>query len=581
MLDGRITMSYELHNCRIKSFCDKTKKPSTGLFIFLYLFTSMAKPDSQEGTFFRDQIGSSGIDFRLENFPTNEKYLIETMTGGCGFLDYDADGLLDVFLVNGAAIRTVSGRSRIDKSEPKYWNRLYRNLGGGRFGDVTESAGVRGKGFGMGVAVGDYDNDGYPDLYVTNYGRNELYHNQGNGTFKDVTHAAGTAGEAFSTSSAFLDYNRDGLLDLYVCRYLDWSFVNNKVCGTSENKDYCSPHVFKGVPDLLFRNNGDGTFTDVSSAVGIALSSGKGLGIAIGDLDRDGWTDVYIANDGVPCFLFRNKEGKSFEEIGLNSATALNEHGSAFAGMGVDIADYDNDSWPDIFVTALSLEGFVLFQNNKDGTFSDVSDLVGVKKASFYLGGWGTKLLDFDNDGWKDLFVADGHVMRGVQEHLRTLTYSQPLLMLKNEQGRFSDVTGSMGSTFVQKWAARGAAFGDYDNDGDVDILVQVLGGRPLLLENVNGNGSHWLGIELIGRKSNRDAIGTAIKVVDNCGGQQHFSVARACSYLSSSDARIIVGLLGRSATSLEITWPSGLVQKVGIKSSNRYIRVHEGSDRS
>ena len=506
-------------------------------------------------------------------------FLIETMTGGCAFLDYDGDGLLDVFLVNGAAIRLEPSKPpRIDKSEPRYWNRLYRNLGGGRFEDVTEKAGVKGKGFGLGVAVGDYDNDGFPDLYITNYGQNELLHNERNGTFRDVTPQAGVAGAGFSTSAAFFDYNRDGLLDLFVCRYLDWSFDNNKYCGTETRHDYCSPRDFHAVHNLLFRNNGDGTFTDVSKEMGIQLASGKGLGIAVNDADRDGWPDVYVANDQVPNFLFHNRQGKFFEETGLRSATALNENGSSFAGMGVDFADYDNDGWPDIFVTALSLEGYVLFRNNRDGTFDDVSERSGVQQASRYLGGWGTKVFDFDNDGWKDVFVANSHVMPGIHRVFETLSYLQPMLMLKNNAGRFHDVSSQMGPAFRQLLAARGAAFGDFDNDGDVDILVQVLDKPPLLLENLQGNKNHWAGLHLVGTKSNRDAIGATVKVVDSKGGEQWFFVSRASSYLSSSDPRIVVGLGDRNLSSVEITWPSGMKQKVDGIASGRYNRIVEPS---
>jgi hypothetical protein len=532
---------------------------------------------SNETFSFRDRRAESGIDFRLQNSASKEMFLVDTMTGGCAFLDYDGDGLLDIFLVNGAAIHAEPGKlPKIDKSDPRFWNRLYRNLGGGRFEDVTERAGVRGTGFGLGVAVGDYDNDGRPDLYVTNYGRNELLHNEGNGTFIEVTAAAGVSGGAFSTSAAFVDYNRDGLLDLFVCRYVDWSFENNKYCGTGKERDYCSPRDFKGVPNLLFRNNGDGTFTDVSSQMGIALPSGKSLGIAINDFDRDGWPDLYVANDQVPEFLFHNQKGKSLEEIGFPSAAALNENGATFAGMGVDFADYDNDGWADIFVTALSLEGYVLFRNNHDGTFDDVSEKTGVKRASFYLGGWGTKMIDFDNDGWKDVFVANGHVMPAIARMVRTLSYEQPLLMLKNDHGQFHDVSAQMGPAFRQPWAARGAAFGDFNNDGRVDMLVQILGKQPLLLENVEAKQNNWVGLQLVGTRSNRDAIGSSVKVVDNRGGEQWFFVSRTASYLSSSDPRIVAGLGDRTLAAVEITWPSGLKQIVPEVVAGKYNRIVE-----
>ena len=499
------------------------------------------------------------------------------MTGGCAFFDYDADGLLDIFLVNGAALREVTDdHPKIDKSKPQFWNRLYRNIGEGRFEDVTAKARVQGTGYGLGVAVGDYDNDGYPDLYVTNYGRNELYHNERDGTFREVTDKAGVTGGGFSSSAAFLDYDRDGDLDLFVVRYVDWSFGNHVRCGTSTVRDYCHPKHFQGIPDLLYRNNGDGTFSEVSSELGVALPSGKGLGVALGDLNRDGWTDVYVANDSVASFLFRNEEGKALEEIGLLSASALNEHGETFAGMGVDFEDYDNDGWPDIFVTALSLEGFVLFRNNRDETFSDVSATSGVRKASFYLSGWGTQIVDYDNDGLRDVFVANSHVMRGIEDTVRTLRYAQPLLMLRNGGSGFTDVTGEMGPEFRRDWVARGAAFGDYDNDGDIDILVQVLGGRPLLLENLQGNRNRWVGFRLQGTESNRDAVGAAVKIVTEQGREQHDYISRASSYLSSNDVRITAGLGKESPAYVEITWPSGRVQRVAPLRVGEYVGIRE-----
>ena len=547
------------------------------LLILSFFLVGIAPLATDKSPFFRDRREMSGIDFRLNHSPTSERYLIETMTGGCAFLDYDGDGLLDVFLVNGAEIRRKPGMPpKIDKSGPQYWNRLYHNLGDDRFEDVTKKAGAQGRGYGMGVAVGDYDNDGWPDLYVTNYGENELLHNQGDGTFREVTATAGVVGGGFSASAAFFDYDRDGLLDLYVCRYLDWSFDNNPACHSGESRDYCHPRHFQGVPDLLFQNQGDGTFTDVSKAMGVGLATGKGLGVAISDFDRDGWPDVYVANDQVPSFLFRNREGKSVQEIGLEAAAGLNESGLPFAGMGVDFADYNNDGWPDVFVTALSLEGFVLFRNNQDGTFDDVSEGTGIRKASWYLSGWGTKLVDFDNDGWKDLFIANGHVARVVEKAVRTLSYTQPPLMLKNTQKGFADVTESMGPAFQRQWAARGAAFGDFDNDGDVDILVQVLGGAPLLLENTEGNKKQWLGLKLIGTMSNRDAIGAVVKVAAGNGKEQHYTVGRSASYLSSSDPRILVGLGDQTTADLEITWPSGTVQRVLRAPSRSYLQIRE-----
>ena len=305
-------------------------------------------------------------------------------------------------------------------------------------------------------------------------------------------------------------------------------------------------------------------------------AAGKGLGVTIADFNRDGWPDFFVANDSAPAFLFLNRGGKRFEEVGLSSATAVNADGATFAGMGVDAADYDNDGWPDIFVTALSLEGFVLFRNNHDGTFEDVAEPSGVKRASFLLSGWGTKIFDFDNDGWKDVFVANSHVMTGIERSIRTVSYSQPLLMLRNQRGRFLPAGEAMGPEFKKLWAARGAAFGDFDNDGDVDILVQVLGGPPLLLENLAGNHRHWLGLKLAGTQSNRDAIGAAVKVTDEAGHAQFFTVSRTGSYLSSNDPRIIAGLGGSTKADVEITWPSGKRQNLRGLKADRYIHIQE-----
>jgi hypothetical protein len=532
----------------------------------------LALAGSENKLSFRDLGPSSGITFRLQNFPTPERNLVETITGGVALLDYDDDGLLDIFFVNGAAI----GPLRFDKSDPKFWNRLYRNLGGGRFKDVTEKARVRGKGFGLGVAVADFDNDGFPDLYVTNYAGNELYHNERDGTFREVTARAGVAGGGFSTSAAFFDYNRDGYLDLLITRYVDWSFTNNIYCGTPTQRDYCHPKQFRGTTNLLFRNNGDGTFTDVSRETAIDRVTGKGLGVAIGDFDRDGWTDVYVANDSVPEFLFRNQEGKTFEEIGLSSASALPERGTSFAGMGVDVADYDNDGWPDIFVTALSLEGYVLFRNNHDGTFLDVSERSGVHKETFYLSGWGTRMADFENKGWKDLFVANSHVMLDIGGAIRTLSYRQPMLLLQNQAGHFDNIAGELGPDFQRPRAARGAALGDLDNDGHIDIVVQVLGERPLILRNQATNRNHWLGLKLIGTKSSRDAIGAVIEATNDAGERQYYEVSRTGSYLSSSDPRVLIGFGEHRPALVDIRWPSGRVQRVEQPPCDRYMEILE-----
>jgi len=509
---------------------------------------------------FEDVASARGLNFKLEHSPTPSKFLIETMGGGSAFLDYNRDSILDVYLVNGAAILGPS--KGFDKSEPRYWNRLFQGSSSGQFIDVTQKAGVQGRGYGMGIAVGDYDNNGYPDLVVTNYGSIELFHNRGDGTFVEVAVQAGVRSDGWCASAAFLDFDRDGDLDLYVTRYVDWSFENNPYCGRPQVREYCAPTAYKGVPDRLFRNNGNGTFADVSSTMGIDLKQGKGLGVAVEDVDSDGWPDIYVANDGVPCFLFRNLQGKRFEETGLLAGAALNQHGMPFAGMGVDIADANHDGRPDIFVTALSLEGFVLFENRGEGAFVDVSTQRGIMKPSYRLTGWGTKLADFDNDGYRDLLVVNGHFNDNVERMVRmlgTVSYAQPLLLLRNLGSTFQDASPRAGSIFGKTWIGRGAAFGDVNNDGRIDALVTHLGGQPLLLENRSENsGNRWIGFSLIGTTSNRDAIGAQIKVADSSGRSQYARVSTSGSYLSANDKRIIVGLGPNSVDRVTITWPSG-----------------------
>ena len=393
------------------------------------------EPDVQ----FTDVTKAAGIAFTHANSATPSKYLIETMGGGVALFDYDNDGRLDVFFTNGAKIEDpVPRNGRPDKSDPAYWNRLYRQRADGTFVDVTETAGVNGRQqnqYGMGAAVGDYDNDGFDDLYVTHYGANTLYRNNGNGTFADVTARAGVAAGGWSASAGFVDYDNDGHLDLFVTRYLQWSFQHNRYCGEKkpEYRAYCHPDNFEAIANVLFRNNGDGTFTDVSMKAGIASAPGKGLGVAVADYDGDDWIDVYVANDSFPSFLFRNGGKGTFTEEGLLAGVALNEDGKTFAGMGVDFGDYDNDGRPDVFVTDLSNERYRLFRHNGDGTFRDATNASGVGGATLTFSGWSTRFVDYDNDGWKDIFVAQGHVMDTIEKTSPNLKYLQPPLLLRNE----------------------------------------------------------------------------------------------------------------------------------------------------
>jgi hypothetical protein len=529
----------------------------------LLLIGATSTPDVQ----FTDITQAVGIDFKHEHSATSNKYLVETMGGGVALLDYDNDGRLDVFFTNGAKIDDPMPPGRLpDKSERIFWNRLYRQTNEGTFTDVTENAGVTGVAgnyYGMGVAVGDYDNDGFEDLYVTNYGGNTLYRNGGDGSFTDVTKRAGVAAGGWSASAGFFDYDNDGQLDLFVTRYVDWSFQNNRYCGEKKPgyRAYCHPDNFDAVTNILYHNNGDGTFSDVSAKAGITGSSGKGLGVSFADYDDDGFTDVYVANDSVQSFLYHNNRDGTFEEVGLLAGVGFNEDGKTFAGMGVDFTDYDNDGRPDLFVTDLSNERYRLFRHNGDGSFRDVTNASGVGGATLPFSGWSTRFFDYDNDGWKDLFVAQGHVMDTIEKTSPNLSYLQPPLLLRNESGRFARVVP--GEVFKRDWAGRGAAFGDLDNDGDIDVVVSNAGQKAVVLRNDGGNQKGWLEIRAVGKRSNRDGIGCRVNVVSASGLSQYFTINTAVGYLSASDKRLLVGLDRDSTAKLvEVRWPSGLVQK-------------------
>ncbi|HUO28674.1 MAG TPA: CRTAC1 family protein [Bryobacteraceae bacterium] len=527
---------------------------------------------------FVDTAAKAGVTFRLLSSRTPQKYLIETMPGGVAMLDYDGDGRQDLFFVNGAALRNPMPAGVLpDKSDPKYWNRLYHNNGDGTFTDVTEKAGVRGHSYGMGVAVGDYDNDGYPDLYVTNFGHNILYHNNGNGTFTDVTDMAGVAAGGWSSSALFIDYDRDGYLDLFVARYLDWDFSKNLPCGAPEKGEpaYCHPDVFKSATYFLYHNNHDGTFTDVTAKSGIGAAPGRGLGSALNDYDQDGWPDILVANDAIAEQLFHNNHNGTFTEVGIPAGLAYDEDGVAFSGMGVAFEDYDNDGWPDIFIGDLANQKYALFHNLK-GTFQYVSGMTGVARMTMPHSGWGTGLIDYDNDGWKDLFVAQSHVMDNIQYFQGNVRYLESLLLLRNVAGHFEDVSAQSGAPFKTVQAARGAAFGDLDNDGQIDVVVSCLDGQPMVLHN-QGSANHWLTVNTIGTVSNRDGIGARLHLVSSSGANQYATVSTGGSYFSANDKRVHFGLgQEHSVRMLEITWPSGIVQKLENPAVDRILTVRE-----
>jgi enediyne biosynthesis protein E4 len=510
----------------------------------------------------------TGLNFHHENSPTPRKHLIETMGGGVALLDYNNDGLLDIFLVNSGHLGTESNES-FDRANPHYWNRLFRQNKDGTFTDVTAEAGLSSAGdsnYGMGVAAADYDNDGFTDLYVTSYGRNILYHNNGDGTFTDVTARAGVAAGGWSVSAGFFDFDNDGKLDLFVTRYMDWDLAHSKSCGISP-KVYCSPSEFPATSNLLYRNRGDGTFEDVSIASGIATKKGRALGVAFADYDGDGFADIFVANDGMEQFLFHNNGNGTFTERALEAGVAFTDEGKPISGMGVDFRDYDNDGRPDIVVTDLARQGgYAMYHNNGHGQFSYRSFQTGLAALSGISSGWGMRLEDFDNDGWKDLFVAQGHVMDNVEQMDSALHYREPPMLAINRGGRFEQ-TDSGWPTPV---AGRGAAFGDLNNDGWTDIVMTVLGGKAVVFRN-RGGPAHWLTLSLRGARSNRDGLGARVRV----NGQSQYATS-AGSYLSASDKRVHFGLGAATRANVEITWPSGVVQNMDNVPADQFLNVVE-----
>ena len=536
-------------------------------------------PQSSPRPLFEDVTAKSGIRFKHEASPTSQKYLPESMGGGVAMFDYDNDGWLDLFFVNGARIEDPMPRGASpDKSDPRFWNRLYHNNRDGTFTDVTEAAGLQGRLYGMGVATGDYDNDGHVDLLVTNLGGTTLYHNNGNRTFTDVTAKAGVGGSGWCTGACFVDYDRDGRLDLIVTRYVEWDFSHNIVCGGHKPgyRAYCHPDQFSAVSHLVFHNNGDGTFTDVSKKSGIAAFPGKGLGIAVDDFDGDGWPDVFVANDSMPEQLFRNHHDGTFEEVALMSGLAYDQNGHVFAGMGADFGDYENSGWPAVFVNALANQKYKLFRNQK-GKFDDVTDSIGLGALTISHSGWGAKWIDYDNDGRLDLFVAQGHVMDNIELTEPRLRYRESPLLLKNEPNRFRDMSGQGGSAFRASLAARGAAFGDLDNDGRIDVAINCNDGPALILRSQSNGENHWLTLNLVGSVSNRDAIGAKIRLLSDHSPQQTAFVSTAGSYISASDKRVHFGLgLRKNVQLIEITWPSGIVQRLESVAADQIITVRE-----
>lgn len=526
---------------------------------------------------FVDVTEKVGVRFLHQAPHTSRKYLIETMGSGVALFDCDNDGRLDLFLVNGAPYTDPEPKGSIpQKTGPEYWNRMYHQKADGTFEDVTEKSGLQGVGYGMGVAAADYDNDGYEDLFVTGYGGNRLYHNNGNCTFTDVTDKAGVAGSGWSTSASWVDLDNDGLLDLVVLRYVKWDW-DDVWCGEHREgyRGYCHPDVFDAIPMLVYHNDGNGHFTEISHKLGLDKPA-KALGIAMADYDRDGRIDLYVANDSMPEFLFHQKADGTFEEVGLESEVAVNSEGQTYAGMGVDFADSDNDGWPDIVVTDLANQRYAFYENHKDGSFDYASFSNGIGAMTLLHSGWGIRFVDYDNDGWKDLLIAQGHDLDTIEKVSPQLHYREPMMLARNTGKKFVDVSGISGDIFHEAWVGRAMAIGDIDNDGRIDAVVTTNGGPPHILLNQTPTTNHWITLHLTGHKSNRDGIGALVKL-STAQGSQWVTATTSSSYLSASDPRVHFGM-GDSAvaSSIEIHWPSGIIQTLTNVKGDQQIQVDE-----
>jgi enediyne biosynthesis protein E4 len=525
---------------------------------------------------FEEITAPSGIHFVTANGATASKHQPESLGAGVALFDYDGDGYLDIYFVNGAAMPSLS------KDGPQFRNRLYHNNRNLTFTDVTEKAGLAGAGYGTGVAVGDYDNDGRPDLYLASLTGNQLFHNNGDGTFTDVTAQARVPGgeyngrKMWSVSAAWVDYNNDGRLDLFVSNYCQWQTDGEPQCNAGGHPTYCSPRHYKPLPNTLYRNNGDGTFTDVSAETGIADHLGRGMGVAIADYDGDGFTDIFVANDDAPFELFHNLGGKRFEEVAVDAGVAFPENGNVISGMGVDFRDILNKGLPSLWVTAIEKETFPLFVNTGKGQFEERTAVSKLGMDTYEMSGWSNAMADLDNDGWKDLLVARSNVQDNIAEY-SPRKYAEPISLFRNlGTGKFENATPASGD--LQKPAAhRGLAIGDLDNDGRLDAVATVLNGPARVLHNTTRNGHHWLLLKLEGTKSNRMGIGARIRLTAADGTVQYNHVTTAVGYASSSDSRVHFGLASSaSAKEIEILWPSGIRQILRDVPTDRVVAVKE-----
>jgi len=515
-----------------------------------------------------DVTRSAGITWNLRALAPGMKYLIETMGGGGGFIDYNNDGLLDIYLVCYSQTPQPQGAGKLHDV-------LYRNNGDGTFTDVTEKAGISNSMLGMGLAVGDYDNDGWPDMYITGYRTAKLFHNNGNGTFSDVTKQAGVENDRWGTSAAFFDYDGDGYLDLYVCNYLMLDSDEKTACTLYDDKPYCYINKMKGSQSKLFHNNGNGTFSDVSGKAKIAIN-GKGLGVVAFDYNNDGKIDIFQANDTMGNFLFRNNGDGTFTEVALESGVAYDPDGHARGGMGVDAADIDGDGNQEIFVTNFSGETNALFHNDGDSLFTETTFKEGLGEISIPMSGFGTRFIDYNNDGLIDLFVLNGHPFEPINKIFPETTYAERPFLFENTGKVFREVAALHGAALTKMYAGRGLATGDFDNDGDTDLLLMNVGQPPVLLRNDGGNQNHWLGVKLVGVRSNRDGIGAKVTVIAN-GVRTTKQLLGGTSYCSASDQRLLFGLgSANNVSEVEIKWPSGQIDRLKNVNVNRYITATE-----
>jgi hypothetical protein len=536
------------------------------------------KPTDASHIQFEEIAAKSGLHYVTATDNTANKNQPQTMVAGVALLDYDGDGFLDVYLVGGASIPSLV------KDSPVYWNRLFHNNHDGTFTDVTEKAGVSGAGYGSGVAVGDYDNDGWPDIFLANVTGNQLFHNNGDGTFTEVTEKAGLSGaklngkKMWSVGAGWFDYNNDGLLDLFVVNYCKWEPNKDPKCMLKDGvRGFCHPKLYEPLHNTLYRNNGDGTFTDVSDEMGISKSIGKGMGVTFADLDGDGYLSAFVTNDTMPNFLFHNLHGKKFEEIGVLAGVSYSGDGEALSSMGDDFRDVNNDGFPDIWYTAVDREEFPLMINTGKGDFMDQTVGTGLAKTTD-MSGWGNGIYDLDNDGWKDLFVARANVMDNISELNPARRYPEQNSIFRNiGNGKFVDVSATAGADFQKEAAHRGVAFGDLDNDGRIDMVVSVLNGPAELFRNISETGNHWILLKLVGTTSNRMGIGAQIKLTAGDGSSQWNEVTTAVGYASSSDPRVHFGL-GKNKTikEIDIRWPSGIRQVLHDVDVDRIVQIEE-----